>query len=63
MAWARNALSGYVRPEQRWVLLAWLNDQFSYEKNRDLLAGLKETDIPTPGPIRLLKWLCWETRF
>jgi len=43
MAWARNGTSEYVKLEQRLLLLAWLNGQFGYENNRDLLAGMKET--------------------
>ena len=35
--------SSFKKLEQRLVLLAWLNDQFGYENNRDLLAGMKET--------------------
>lgn len=29
--------------EQRLILLSWLNDQFGYEQNRDLLADLKDS--------------------
>ena len=32
----------YVKLEQRLVLLAWLNDHFGYERNRDLLMEMKE---------------------
>lgn len=32
----------YVKLERRLVLLAWLNDLFGYESNRDLLADMKE---------------------
>jgi hypothetical protein len=42
MARARNAASKYVRLEERLVLLAWLNEHFGYENNRDLLADMKE---------------------
>jgi len=42
MAWARNGTSEYVKLEQRLVLLAWLNGQFGYGNNRDLLADMKE---------------------
>ena len=42
MARARNAASEYVRLEERLVLLAWLNQHFGYENNRDLLADMKE---------------------
>ena len=31
----------FQKLEQRLVLLAWLNGQFGYENNRDLLAGMK----------------------
>jgi hypothetical protein len=40
---AANGTSEYVKLEQRLVLLAWLNDRFGYENNRDMLAGMKET--------------------
>mgnify|MGYP001435444582 CR=1 FL=1 len=63
MAWARNSLSEYVKLEQRPVLLAWLNDQLGYENNRDLLAGMKETDISTPDHFWLLTWLFMGSRF
>ncbi|MBW1783152.1 MAG: DEAD/DEAH box helicase family protein [Deltaproteobacteria bacterium] len=42
MAQARNGKSEYVKLEQRLVLLAWLNGLFGYERNRDLLADMKE---------------------
>ena len=42
MARARNGTSEYVKLEQRLVLLAWLNGQFGYGNNRDLLADMKE---------------------
>ena len=41
MAWARNGLSEYEKLEQRLALLAWLNDQFGYQKNPALPAGMK----------------------
>ena len=41
MARARNGKSEYVKLEQRLVLLAWLNDLFGYENNRDLLADMR----------------------
>jgi hypothetical protein len=37
----RNGKSEYVKLEQRLVLLAWLNGNFGYENNRDLLADIK----------------------
>jgi len=43
MAHARNGQAEYVKLEQRLVLLAWLNGHFGYEKNRDLLADMKES--------------------
>ena len=43
MSPATTTSSEYVRLEERLVLLAWLNDHFGYEHNRDLLADLKET--------------------
>lgn len=42
MARVRNGTSEYVKLEQRLVLLAWLNEHFGYENNRDLLADMKE---------------------
>ncbi|GFP28985.1 hypothetical protein HKBW3S33_02401, partial [Candidatus Hakubella thermalkaliphila] len=30
------------KPEQPLVLLAWLNENFGYDHNRDLLADIKE---------------------
>ncbi len=33
---------GHARPEQRLVLVAWLNGLFGYGRNRDLLADVKE---------------------
>jgi hypothetical protein len=42
MARARNASTQYVKLERRLVLLAWLNNLFGYESNRDLLADMKE---------------------
>jgi len=32
-----------VKLEHRLVMLGWLNDQFGYENNLDLLAGMKKT--------------------
>ena len=32
----------YSRLESRLVLLAWLNSLFGYEKNRDMLQGLRD---------------------
>jgi hypothetical protein len=32
----------YIKLEERLVLLAWLNDLFGYQRNRDLLADMKE---------------------
>lgn len=43
MAVAHSGLQQYVHLEQRLVLLGWLNDLFGYERNRDLLADVKET--------------------
>ena len=42
MASAQNGFSNYVKLEERLVLLAWLNDLFGYQHNRDLLADMKE---------------------
>ena len=42
MPGARKGNSAYVKLEQRLVLLAWLNSLFGYEKNRDLLADMRE---------------------
>ncbi len=42
MARAKNNQSEYVKLEQRLLLLAWLNGLFGYERNRDLLADMKE---------------------
>lgn len=39
---ARNGKSEYVKIEQRVVLLAWLNEMFGCESNRDLLADMRE---------------------
>ena len=33
--------------EQHLGLLAWLNRQFGYEQNRDLLGGMKDSDEGT----------------
>ena len=38
MAPAQNGIQQYVKLEERLVLLAWLNDLFGYQHNRDLLA-------------------------
>jgi hypothetical protein len=37
-----SAAAQYVKLEERLVLLAWLNDRFGYQRNRDLLADLKQ---------------------
>jgi len=37
-----DAAGQYVKLEQRLVLLAWLNDLFGSQRNRDLLADMKE---------------------
>ena len=37
-----NGVQQYVKLEERLVLLAWLNDLFGYQRNRDLLADMKE---------------------
>jgi hypothetical protein len=37
-----SAQSPFQKLERRLVLLAWLNGQFGYENNRDLLADMKE---------------------
>jgi hypothetical protein len=37
-----NGIQQYVRLEERLVLLAWLNDLFGFQHNRDLLADMKE---------------------
>jgi hypothetical protein len=37
-----SAAAQYVKLEERLVLLAWLNSLFGYERNRDLLADMKE---------------------
>jgi hypothetical protein len=42
MATTQNGIQQYVKLEQRLVLLAWLNGQFGYGNNRDLLADMKE---------------------
>jgi len=44
MARSTNGTGEYVKLERRLVLLAWLNDLFGYESNRDLLADTKETE-------------------
>ncbi len=38
-----NGIQQYVKLEERLVLLAWMNDLFGYERNRDLLADMKGT--------------------
>ncbi len=53
MARRKNSFSGggnedkgtarYIKLEKRLVLLAWLNAQFGYGKNRDLLSDIKES--------------------
>jgi hypothetical protein len=42
MTQTRNGKPDYVKLEQRLVLLAWLNEHFGYENNRDLLTDMKE---------------------
>ncbi|HEY7495915.1 MAG TPA: DEAD/DEAH box helicase family protein, partial [Candidatus Tectomicrobia bacterium] len=42
MAAVQNGIQQYVKLEERLVLLAWLNDLFGYQRNRDLLADMKE---------------------
>lgn len=42
MAPAQNGIQQYVKLEERLVLLAWLNDLFGYQHNRDLLTDMKE---------------------
>ena len=42
MALAQNGIQQYVKLEERLVLLAWLNDLLGYQRNRDLLAYMKE---------------------
>lgn len=39
---APNGTQQYVKLEERLVLLAWLNDLFGYEANRDMLSDVKE---------------------
>ncbi|MBU0990727.1 MAG: hypothetical protein KJ823_11090 [Proteobacteria bacterium] len=39
----RTPHASFLKLEQRLVLLAWLNGHFGYERNRDLLADMKET--------------------
>jgi hypothetical protein len=39
---ARNGKLEYVKLEQRLVLLAWLNNLFGYDSNRDLLEDMRE---------------------
>lgn len=34
----------YIKLEKRLILLAWLNDLFSYKSNQDLLSDMKEAD-------------------
>lgn len=43
MARVNNGNPAYVKLEQRLVLLAWLNNLFGYDQNRDLLADVCET--------------------
>ena len=43
-ATAQNSIQQYVKLEERLVLLAWLNDLFGYQHNRDLLTDVKEAD-------------------
>ncbi|MGB7296429.1 MAG: DEAD/DEAH box helicase family protein [Candidatus Aminicenantales bacterium] len=38
-----NGIQQYIKLEERLVLLAWLNSLFGYQRNRDLLADMKET--------------------
>jgi len=40
----QNGLQQYVKLEERLVLLAWLNDLFGYQRNRDLLAEMKDAE-------------------
>ncbi|MBI3942281.1 MAG: DEAD/DEAH box helicase family protein [Chloroflexi bacterium] len=40
-ATTQNGTQQYVKLEERLVLLAWLNDLFGYQRNRDLLADIK----------------------
>lgn len=42
MALVQNGIQQYVKLEERLVLLAWLNDLFGYQRNRDLLSDMKE---------------------
>lgn len=42
MAPARNGSPEYVKLERRLVLLAWLNNLFGFDNNRDLLADMRE---------------------
>ncbi len=42
MAIAQQGIQQYVKLEERLVLLAWLNDQFGFKNNRDLLADMEE---------------------
>jgi len=44
MATTQNGIQQYVKLEQRLVLLAWLNGQFGYGNNRDLLADLERSE-------------------
>lgn len=44
MARGRTNKSEYIKLERRLVLLAWLNDLLGYERNRDVLADMKEVD-------------------
>ena len=40
----RNASTQYVKLERRLILLAWLNDLFTYESNKAMLADLRQAE-------------------
>jgi hypothetical protein len=41
---AQNGILGYVKLEERLILLAWLNDRLGYPSNREMLEDLKGAD-------------------
>ncbi len=61
----RKGNSEYVKLEQRLALLAWLNSLFGYERNRDLLADMRETAEGFDGRGRsggrISRWRTWRS--
>ena len=44
MNWRNSQQSQYIKLEQRLILLAWLNDQFGYKNNQELLQDIRNSD-------------------